>query len=135
MNSDSTKNYLDSSTGAGLWAYDDFNNEDDEVDQLWFDPWEGQIELSTDLSPKKQGESINDLLLEAEDGFDEFSILSPRSLEQRRGSSTTTSLLRQTSLPAAIFNSKFDNNFHSAHTLFWNHHHDSSSEDVSFVHK
>ena len=132
MNSDSTKNYLDSSTGAGLWAYDDFlNNEDD--DQLWFDPWEGQIELSTDLSPKKHGavESINDLLLEAEDGFDEFSILSPRlDLEQRRGSNSTA-LLRQTSLPAAIFNSKFDNNFHSAHTLFWNHHHDSSSEDVS----
>ena len=33
MNPESKKNYLE--FGSGLWAYDDFNTEED--DQLWFD--------------------------------------------------------------------------------------------------
>ena len=92
-----------------------------------FDTWEGQIELSQDSSSPKKTQSINDLLLEVEDDFDEFSVLSPSFLQKTPQS---TAFLRQASLPA--FSSKFDNNFHSAHTLFWNQHsHDSSSEDVS----
>ena len=132
MNSDSKDNFIDSNTGSlsSCWVnYDDFNIEDDQ-DQLWFDTWEGQIELSSqNLSPKKHQSAINDLFLEDEavDQFDEYSDLP--TFEQKHSSSSA--LLRQTSLPAAIFSSKFDNNFHSAHTLFWNHHHDSSSEDVS----
>ena len=107
------------------------NNNTLTKDQLWFDTWEGQIELSSqDLSPKKHNSAISDLLLEDEvDQFDEFADLS--TFEQKHSSSSA--LLRQTSLPAAIFSSRFDNNFHSAHTLFWNHHHDSSSEDVSQI--
>jgi len=59
MNPESKKNYLE--FGSGLWAYDDFNTEED--DQLWFDTWEGQIELSQDSSSPKKPQSINDLLL------------------------------------------------------------------------
>ena len=94
-----------------------------------FDTWEGQIELSQDSSSPKKTQSINDLLLEVEDDFDEFSVLSPSFLQKTPQSGA---FLRQASLPNAHFSSKFDNNFHSAHTLFWNQHsHDSSSEDVS----
>ena len=100
-----------------------------------FDTWEGQIELSQDSSSPKKPQSINDLLLEAEDDFDEFSVLSPSFLQKTPQGGGSSAFLRQASLPAALFSSEFDNNFHSAHTLFWNHHHDSSSEDVSFVHK
>ena len=98
-----------------------------------FDTWEGQIELSQESSsPKKTHQSINDLLLEVEDDFDEFSVLSPSFLQKTPQSGSSSAFLRQASLPAALFSSKFDNNFHSAHTLFWNQHsHDSSSEDVS----
>ena len=98
-----------------------------------FDTWEGQIELSQDSSsPKKTHQSINDLLLEVEDDFDEFSVLSPSFLQKTPQSGSSSAFLRQASLPAALFSSKFDNNFHSAHTLFWNQHSlDSSSEDVS----
>merc|ERR1712156_1267369 len=133
MNSDSKDAFIDSNSGSlnNCWVnYDDFTNDDDQ-DQLWFDTWEGQIELSSqDLSPKKHHSAISDLLLEDEvDQFDEFADLS--TFEQKHSSSSA--LLRQTSLPAAIFSSKFDNNFHSAHTLFWNHHHDSSSEDVQML--
>ena len=98
-----------------------------------FDTWEGQIELSQDSSsPKKTHQSINDLLLEVEDDFDEFSVLSPSFLQKSPQSGSSSAFLRQASLPAALFSSKFDNNFHSAHTLFWNQHSlESSSEDVS----
>ena len=87
----------------------DFDEDDPELDQLWFDPWEGQIELSNcDYITK------NDLIL---DELDELRVLSP--LEKRR-----KSLLRQTSL--SVFNQPIYNlstsneDFHSAHTLFWN---------------
>ena len=98
-----------------------------------FDTWEGQIELSQDTSsPKKTHQSINDLLLEVEDDFDEYSVLSPSLLQKTPQSGSSSAFLRQASLPAALFSSKFDNNFHSAHTLFWNQHSlESSSEDVS----
>ena len=97
-----------------------------------FDTWEGQIELSQDSSSPKKPQSINDLLLETEDDFDEFSVLSPSLLQKAPQSGSSSAFLRQASLPAALFSSKFDNNFHSAHTLFWNQHSlDSSSEDVS----
>ena len=75
-------------------------------DQLWFDTWEGQIELSSqDLSPKKHHSAISDLLLEDEvDQFDEFADLS--TFERKHSSSSA--FLRQTTLPTAIFSSKFD---------------------------
>jgi Rab11 family-interacting protein 3/4 len=130
MNPESKKNYLE--FGSGLWAYDDFNTEED--DQLWFDTWEGQIELSQDSSSPKKPQSINDLLLEAEDDFDEFSVLSPSFLQKTPQGGSSSAFLRQASLPAALFSSEFGNNFHSAHTLFWNQHsRDSSSEDVQML--
>ena len=72
------------------------NNNTLTKDQLWFDTWEGQIELSSqDLSPKKHNSAISDLLLEDEvDQFDEFADLS--TFEQKH--STSSALLRQTTV-------------------------------------
>ena len=122
MISDS-KNPEFSNSGA-FWApeSDEILENDDE--QLWFDPWEGQIELSVhkDLSPEKT--ILNDEILLEEN---------LQNLETSRRNSLL--LCRQTSLPGSLFSTsnnspgKFDN-FHSTHTLFWNQRHD-SSEDVS----
>ena len=112
----------------------EFDEDDSELDQLWFDPWEGQIELSNCDYFK------NDLLLDVDDEFDSdelrdnLRVLSP--LEKRR-----KSLLRQTSLP--VFNQPIYNlpsspksrDFNNTHTLFWNQKHldGGSSDDVSFI--
>ena len=106
----------------------EFSEDDSELDQLWFDPWEGQIELSNCDSFLCK----NDLLLDELDG-DPVRVLSP--LERRR-----KSLLRQTSL--SVFNQPIYNipskkeDFQKTHTLFWNQQHldaeeGSSSDDVS----
>jgi len=124
MISDS-KNPEFSNSGA-FWApeSDEILENDDE--QLWFDPWEGQIELSVhkDLSPEKT--ILNDEILLEEN---------LQNLETSRRNSLL--LCRQTSLPGSLFSTsnnspgKFDN-FHSTHTLFWNQRHD-SSEDVQML--
>ncbi len=96
--------------GGHDWIdFDNDDSESEELEQLWFDPWEGQIELS--------GMSIDQDILED----DQERVLTP--LEKRR-----KSLLRQTSLP--VFNqpiysptpslSKIRNDFRDSHKLFWN---------------
>lgn len=83
----------------------DWNSE--EEDQLWFDTWEGQIELSAD------SRLLGNRLI-VEDDYD-LDFNPPSYLMDSRRSK---SLLRQKSRPI------FDD-FHSAHTLFWN------NQDVS----
>ena len=82
----------------------------EDEDQLWFDPWEGQIELLTnkaDLDMNSKSLLEHELSLEEE--FEEF--------PKRK-----TLLLRHTTTSVP------NDNFHSAHTLFWNH---QCEEDVS----
>ena len=87
----------------------------EEEDQLWFDTWEGQIELSTDSNFSAAAHRR----IIIEDDFD-LDFNPPSYIMDRRRSK---SLLRQKSLPV------FDNfdDFHSTHTLFWN------NQDVSNV--
>lgn len=115
---------------GGFWQSDE--DEDSELDQLWFDPWEGQIELSTtDISPyvRKSASVNNDLFLE--EISDELRVMSP--LEKRR-----KSLLRQTSLP--VFNQPIyatnspgdtTDDFHTTHNLYWSNQYNNGSEGVS----
>ena len=113
QNNNSERDYSDFSS---IWNNDDddlIEGSEEGADQLWFDTWEGQIELST--NPK-----IED---EFEDDFDEWRVYSP--LERVRG--TKSSLLRSASLPQRHSNNAQNNRFHSAHTLFWDLHYD---EDV-----
>ncbi len=99
-----------------LKVVEDELNEDE--DQLWFDPWEGQIELSSHEL------SAADLSLDDELLLDEFRILSSspvtarNSLEQRRKSI----LLQRKETGLTTCSTGLFDNFHSAHTLFWNNH-------------
>ena len=108
----------DNSDFSSIWNTDDDLIEDSEegADQLWFDTWEGQIELSA--NPKIEDDF-------EVDEFDEWRVYSP--LERLRGSKG--SLLRSASLPQQnrLSNNAQNNRFHSAHTLFWDLHYD---EDV-----
>ena len=90
----------------------EFTNNSVLEDELWFDTWEGQIELS---DTKKYCETELD--------FDEFDLERVYSPIIRQKS---PSLLRTTSLPVPPAQ---NNRFHSAHTLFWNLHHDDDEDE------
>ena len=112
----------------------EFDEDDSELDQLWFDPWEGQIELSNCDYLKNDLSLLDECEFDDDNEFrDNLRVLSP--LEKRR-----KSLLRQTSLP--VFNQPIytlpssNDDFHNTHTLFWNQKHldgSGSSDDVSFT--
>ena len=112
----------------------EFDEDDSELDQLWFDPWEGQIELSNcDFNFKNDLSLLDEVEFDDDELRDNLRVLSP--LEKRR-----KSLLRQTSLPVfnqPIYNLPSSNDdFHNTHTLFWNQKHldgSGSSDDVSFI--
>lgn len=98
-----------------IWEDDEFNEDND--DQLWFDPWEGQIELS---SHELVGKS--DFILEEFDENSSFSSSSVAGQQSYKRGKTGSDLMQ---------GSNFDN-FHSAHTLFWNNQHNTTQvEDVS----
>ena len=112
----------------------EFDEDDSELDQLWFDPWEGQIELSNcDFNFKNDLSLLDEVEFDDDELRDNLRVLSP--LEKRR-----KSLLRQTSLPVfnqPIYNLPSSNDdFNNTHTLFWNQKHldgSGSSDDVSFI--
>ena len=69
----------------------EFDEEDSELDQLWFDPWEGQIELSNFEDYKNDIlHTSTDEILDELDELSELRMLTP--LEKRRNS-----ILRQKS--------------------------------------
>ena len=105
-----------------IWS-DDLITEDDledETDGLWFDTWEGQIELT-----ETKRHSID---YELEDEFDiaEWRSYSPLNYIRKK----SPGLLRTTSLQVATgLNQAQNNRFnHSAHTLFWNLSHDDDQD-------
>ena len=108
----------------------EFDEEDSELDQLWFDPWEGQIELSNFEDYKNDIlHTSTDEILDELDELSELRMLTP--LEKRRNS-----ILRQKSL--SVFNQPIYNvpsklqDFHTKHTLFWQQHLDEgTTNDVS----
>ena len=102
-----------------IWS-DDLITEDDledETDGLWFDTWEGQIELT-----ETKRHSID---YDLEDEFDttEWRVYSPLNYIRKK----SPGLLRTTSLQ--VTNQAQNNSFnHSAHTLFWNLSHDDDQD-------
>lgn len=104
-----------------VWvAADEFNEDDD--DQLWFDPWEGQIELSSHEVVGSKAQQSSDFILEE---FDETSSFSSSSVGQH-------SVTRKTGSDLMMMQGSNFDNFHSAHTLFWNNQQRGAElEDVS----